>query len=691
MAIRANTLVKTQAEKKLLQAEKLKKSIESKTKARTVQASSQPTPVAPINQDLRIPSGSSKQDRLAKLALREQDSTTNAFTQITTTQGVTATREQLLAEQQNRAKDKPTREQLLAEQQLRAKAKAPLPVPEPNVVDKTLDVISKVTSAANPFARTFDLVNKQVQQHTEEGSIVNNIFDSVVAATDTSRIEVQSLLRGATQLLGSFGSLLGIDDTKFQQALTDSEIRDRTLSTNIIKKNPIAGNVGKVAGILGPAVISGLGTLGLKATLGVRTGALAAENAAFGLAQFTGEGGSKVGQAVVGGLTGALIPGGGALASKATKFGKGLLTPKAAALNEVVETGTQALNQPGARANIKAAEDLGTFVTPAEAGGSKVSGGAEGRLATNLKLQRTVEEEIITREATASGAFDDLVRSVVPEGEELLAKNVDILYKESLPTVLPVRITDKFKNNEVIQEAIAEASRKAVNKKALEAFPDNTVGRYNIAKTFLDDARDAALDAGKKNEARLIGEEIRGITDSIDAVVPVYSLARSEAQRGIVQRKIIERMEGLKDQSAKSMFNEFFSTEAKINKTFGALSPESIELAHKVGQLLKSLNASKLQLNLARSTNKDIGRIADFNVQISNFIRNLFVGRRNKEIIRLITNPQWVKQVDLINKMPLKQKAPALLVLLEIAAKTAGKSGQAITLRDTANRPEGSF
>lgn len=478
-------------------------------------------------------------------------------------------------------------------------------------------------------------------------------FQTAVDAATGLNTEVESLGRGILQAAGRAAQSLGIDTAQFLQGLAESEAQARQQVSEAQERSPVATRAGQVAGVLGPAVVAGVGA-GTAATTAGRLGIGGAEGAAFGAAQFAEEGESKLANALIGFGLGTAVAGGFELGRKAVGAVTGAIRPPTGAqrVAEAADVAPEAQAR-GQAARAAASRQGVTTLTPGEAtqsprllqGEGRVFAGGEGATRADRALaQRNIE----LREGVAK-----IINSIVPEGstDEQIAAIQRAAYKQVTDTPVPKTIREKMMKRSTIQAAIKEIQK---DPDLADGLDPGTLGYWNAVKIEIDGQIGELLQKGQNGRAAVKRNIRKELVDVLDELNPDYAAAREIGQRVGARSRLLEELgPDFQDDLNRTLdlptaTQKLFTNPANFKKLADDLRnvPGAQQRLKDMRLILQSIKNSPLPRLAKQSQEVGAASIAPPSARAVNAFNQLNRETTTKQYLDLILSDEWTEALS---------------------------------------------
>ncbi len=458
---------------------------------------------------------------------------------------------------------------------------------------------------------------------------------------------VEGAVEGTLQAGAKGLEKVGIPTERFQKQLATERAAKEAAYAESVRQHPLATRAGYLGGLIGTA---GIVPGGVGGGIATRMATGGAAGAALGAAEYTDEGESRVKNALMGGVLGAGLPGLLGAAGAAKRGVKRLLPTKTKAAKEIAEDVVELT--PGRaieEASEAASKRTGISLTRGEATGAELVRAREGRIPMTRVMQKEVAKKVISREKAVEKQFDDVIDSIVPEGDKAAERTMNVLYKRA-----KTKSVDKDTVSELMTDPYFTKHYKKILRLRGDKIKASSVEHLDRIKRGLDDDISKATRAGENNLARELGEVKSSVIDSIEAVAPVYKTARQTAERVIFKRNILDDLNEISTKAGKSratldqvydsmfkspkMRDEFIS---KVEKLGG-----NTQQAKDVLTILNRINKSPIRKLMEKDPSlksvKFGGGIQD---TLTEGVRKLAAGRYNKALLDLSLDPKWEQEV----------------------------------------------
>ena len=420
---------------------------------------------------------------------------------------------------------------------------------------------------------------------------------------------------------------------------------------NIATGAQIAGTIGSLANA---AVIPG-GAGGLVS----RTAVGAATGAGFGATQWSDKehsrGANIIAGALFGGAASAILP-------KAIELGGTLFRgiKNSRSPEKIVQKGLAAGDDIATtKAAQSSADNLGVNLTPGEASRSAALLGREARLNVSPDQQQKLAQILKARNTTVNQKADEVIQSLVSEGDDVAKANSDALYAEIRPQVLPENVTQSILSNPIIAKNLDSAM--ASKNFLVDQQKPGTVGFFDELKKYMQsEGEKEALSGGSK---KAYSEAIHHLTGAIDEAVPQYGVARGISQRIIQKRNYTDAIANIKlakGQDAPEpaqIYKELFGTQAQQSKFFDEVqnAKGNVGQARDVMEVMKRLQTSTIGKVLGKSAVGERTRFQTGQQDTHSFlvskIRDAWNAGPDRILFELVTNKDWAKQLQVLKNV----------------------------------------
>jgi len=315
--------------------------------------------------------------------------------------------------------------------------------------------------------------------------------------------------------------------------------------------------------------------------------------------------------------------------------------------------------------SLDAAKRLGlTYITPAEASGNPFTGGVQGSLGKTEKGAQLLYERGKKRATSEENAIENLFGNIFPKK---LEERKNSLYKSAEPIKIPEKELADIKENDIYKDALKEVKNDVAYRQKLKGVPENSIQYLNQVKKKMDDM----IAESPKDRGNIIKDTKNELTAISDKVSPEYKEARQLAERGIV-RKEIEDLFNKKDETGTNLFKTLLSNKrdySELQSRFKRLqetstSPEQIKGMKTAQQQLEDMKlifgrlinipTAKTAEALARgSMSKERSTMQAATQKLREILSG---GKYDKAAVELITNPEWAKSLNNLNKITKKDK-----------------------------------
>jgi hypothetical protein len=327
---------------------------------------------------------------------------------------------------------------------------------------------------------------------------------------------------------------------------------------------------------------------GLKGLLANMAGN-AATGATIGGLQYVPEGGSRTFNAVTGGLLNSSVP----LALQGVAKGASLFR-KAPAV--VANEALRGVDPQKAYKGLRAANKLDPefTLTPAEASGSPIAAGTQGKLGTSRKgalaLQTFGQKRQGTEEKIITGLLDDIspnnasaatdirraAKRVFTREDQALQKAAQPLYEKARQAVIPDESLQGLMQDDVIAAATKNVTKVPAYAKDLKNTPVNSIKYLDYVKRNIDDQIATAKHTGDNNLARLLVGSKKKLVTTLDNFSDDYKAARVLYGEGAEPLKALKesplgRIAKLKDAQLKTVSRTIFDPSQTDPKVLSSL------------------------------------------------------------------------------------------------------------------------
>jgi hypothetical protein len=394
--------------------------------------------------------------------------------------------------------------------------------------------------------------------------------------------------------------------------------------------------IGRVGGEIAPWVAAALATGGtaLGAALGgARAGAGLLGNAAAGAAggaiiggsQFVPEGGSREGNAAIGGLLGgigssvvpAVAKGVGSVAGGILNWGKNAIgyMPESTVASKVLGgitpeslegVGTQEANQSvqDTLNNFAAGKRLGLQLTPGEASANPILGLKQGVLGQSDQTASKLLAFGKGQEQAQQDAIDNFLTKISPNSEnpaiaarttagqaikdeqQALQAKAAPYYTAAEPQAIPANVHLKLMEDPIIADTLSQVRNDPILKHQIAGFADNQIAPLDAVKKELDTQIGKFMNFGDNNRASILAQSRQKLVDAMDSVSPEYQTARGIYEQGMPNLKSLTtgdvgRIANLSDSGLQNLSKIIFdpaetdiNSLIKIRDTISAQNPD---------------------------------------------------------------------------------------------------------------------
>jgi hypothetical protein len=317
------------------------------------------------------------------------------------------------------------------------------------------------------------------------------------------------------------------------------------------------------------------------------------------------------------------------------------------------------------KVRLEANKKLGTAIRPSEASNNSYLGKVEGNIAGSSAGSQELAQQEAIRTKHQQSAINKLYDQIHPN-TSASNKAINDAYMKAGSVKVDPKTLIKINDDPVVQAAASKVENTPAFQKKTRGIPKDSVAYLDQVKRGLDDMRESALKSGNNDEARIIGESTKELTDALDNVAPEYETARNLSQKQIVRRNIQKLMR-------KKEINgfQFYNTVLKNNDEYQKLY-NSLANAPEAQQTLKNMKEgwdTVLSPKTARGaihlseTSMDKARAG---VQgLLNHFKDLIGAKRDIDRAKFIYSKEWGNEFTNIKKMKdEKQRRNAMIKLI---------------------------
>lgn len=309
--------------------------------------------------------------------------------------------------------------------------------------------------------------------------------------------------------------------------------------------------------------------------------------------------------------------------------------------------------------NVKdAADDLGVFVTPAEASGRADLHGMEHALTIDRvdDFSKKIAGRLEHRTQKLSQTLEDTIESVARKDPASAQKIADG-YAKLNALNLSRRFVTHVEGDEILAKAWNKMHRSADYAGDLKRLPDNSAGQLDVFKQFLYERGQQLKKKGRYKHAKHLDDFRTRMVKDLDAVVPEYGEARALSQLNIVNRTMQDAIkkgknltrrteDGSYTTSAVDFFRKMMKSEQDYEDLMRAMSavPESQRKLTQVREILAATEKSGIEKVFHGAPNKSglrgtsgFGKAGALTISGFDALRGL----NTDHVIEFITNPSY--------------------------------------------------
>jgi hypothetical protein len=411
---------------------------------------------------------------------------------------------------------------------------------------------------------------------------------------------------------------------------------DNSLTSQLF---PTATGWGEMTGNAAPFIAGSAALTPAKAGLGLlsRLGATGAEGATAGFTQYVPEGGSRAFNTITGGL----------LALGGQAAGEGIGAAYGWGKNKLAQNMLAGVDEKAALEGKAAADRLGlSYISPAEAGGSPLAAGAQGRLGTSSKGALNLQQrgmvrldsekaainsflsDIAPNNASAAQDLRGVARKVISKEEKALSNAARPFYNEAYKVEVPQDTYKTLREDGIISRSIDRVMKEPIYSNELKGVSPTSLKVLDLAKKDMDDLISTAQRSGEKNATRLITQSKSNLLDVMDNLSPDYKAGRNLYSEGAkpleaLKNSNLGKIADLSDTQLKTVSKTIFDPSqtdpkvlADLQKRITSANPDvwnrivRNEMERKLGMVKGDLNGSKFY-------NQILAKDRDFNQIIS--------------------------------------------------------------------------
>lgn len=446
--------------------------------------------------------------------------------------------------------------------------------------------------------------------------------------------------------------LMGEGEGVLEQVVAkrDTNLREaREAHPNVTTGAQIAGQIGAIT--VAAAVPAGGTKLAAQMGLGALSGA------GFGALQYVNPGESRGFNIALGAAVGAVAPVAFAAGSKLMDH---ILAKRGAA--KIIKAGLKAGDDVNPLASQKAAERLGTTLTPGEAARSAQLLGREARLTVSPDQQVKLSKTLLNRATTLKQKTDEVISSFVREGDDVAQANADALYTELRPKAIPQNTFDSLMKNPSIAARMETVSK--ATDTTIRDLPVNSVGKLDAVKRLMSDELYSKTSLVTKTAKNLSGDELSAIRSAqkqlvtvLDDMHPSYATARGISHRLIQKREYAETLsripleKGNTAPTPKQIYSTLFGTQEKqvefVRRVqdVGGNVQQAKDLIAVMGKLQNTTIGRVLGKASLEETGKFERQVQGVSAYVLDSVRSWWNSRTDAALLELATSGEWAKQL----------------------------------------------
>jgi hypothetical protein len=293
---------------------------------------------------------------------------------------------------------------------------------------------------------------------------------------------------------------------------------------------------------------------------------------------------------------------------------------------------------------------LGDTGTPAEVFNSPIMGARQGEIARSESGANAMTQFGELRIAQQRNAVNNLLYKIYPNTEK--ANNeIRSLYKKSYENNISQNALHDLMEDPVISTASQKVFNDPIYAKDLKYVRPDNYAYLDQVKRAIDDMEQSAIRSGEMNKARIYRDSASNLTNVMDAEVPAYKAARDAAQKKIIHRDIMERL-NKRAITGKNFHREFLSNENKFNDILHDVRniPEARQMLTDMKLSWDNLIGYDSPATAAGMTAKHTNTAREGFQKFWNEFKDMFGAPRDMEKAAFIQNPDWWKQFDEVMK-----------------------------------------
>ena len=303
---------------------------------------------------------------------------------------------------------------------------------------------------------------------------------------------------------------------------------------------------------------------------------------------------------------------------------------------------------PLARAKYEAGQRLKDVRRPSEVFNSPGMGAQEGEIARTEAGGQAMTDFGAQGVEQQKNAINRLLRKVYPNTKRSNAL-IGTLYKHSYQKDLSQNALSQMAEDPVFTAAAEYVNKSPVYQKKLKNVRPTSLAYLDQVKRRLGEM-EKSMETGS-NEATIIGDTRRDLTEKMDAESKHYKAARELANRKIIRDQIEERL-GKKPIKGKTFFNEFLANDNKFNDLLHDVrkNPEAQQMLKDMKVNWDNLIGYDTPATAAGMAGKHTSSAREGFQKFWNEYKNMIGAPRDLERAKFIHDPDWWSKFDEVMK-----------------------------------------